>query len=253
MASHLFDGWCDTATSAIAAGRRIHSITERPGCRTSAQNRILETVRSHYEDPARLADRVNRLGFQKASKILKQILPKSKKARSGHLGEIFAAEVVPALFPNFQVPIKRLRWLDGRESALRGEDIIAVARNATGVRFLKGESKSRAKLTAAVISAARKALTNNYGRPSQHAMTFIMNRLLELGDKQQALILEEYLLDKPIQLSELVHVIFSFSGNDSKAAHSDDLRAYSGKIEQHAVNLRIDDHQAFIADIYAKA
>ena len=43
------------------------------------------------------------------------------------LGEILATEAVPAIVPTFQVPIKRLRWLDGRESALRGEDVIGIS------------------------------------------------------------------------------------------------------------------------------
>ena len=43
------------------------------------------------------------------------MLPRNAKARSGHLGEIFATEAAPAVLKDFQIPIKRLRWLDGRE------------------------------------------------------------------------------------------------------------------------------------------
>ena len=47
-------------------------------------------------------------------------------------------------------------------------------------------------------------------------------------------------------------MMFAFSGNDASNQLESDLRAYGGKIEQHAVNLRINDHQKFISSIYRK-
>ncbi len=252
MSTHLYDGWCDCRAKNISNGRRLHVITEIDGARPKAQGRIVETVLSHYEDPRFLVDRIKRLGFSKAAKVLEDILPQTKKARSGHVGEILATEAVPAILPEFEVPIKRLRWLDGRESALRGEDLIGITRDPKRVCFLKGESKSRAALTPAVLAEARKALKANTGRPSQHAMAFVMHRLLETGKKDLALIFEDYLLNKSIADEDLVHLLFSLSGNDASAALQADLEAYSGKIEQHSVSVRIKDHQAFIASVYNK-
>lgn len=250
MPNHLYHGWCDCKAKSIANGRRLHLLSEIDGARQKAHDKIVDTVLSHYEDPRHLADRIKRLGFDKASKILAEFLPKMKKARSGHMGEILATEAVPAILPAFNIPIKRLRWLDGREMHLRGEDLIGIARDPKKTRFLKGESKSRAALTPAVVAEARKALQANKGRPSQHAMAFVMSRLLETGQKDLALIFEDYLLLKGIPDEDLVHLMFGLSGNDASAALQDDLQTYSGKIEQHAVNLRIDDHQKFIASIY---
>ena len=190
------------------------------------------------------------LGYKKASKILEQMLPQSKTARSGHVGEILATEVVPVLFPSFSVPIRRLRWLDGRESALRGEDLIGISPNKGGIRFLKGESKSRVSITPSVVSAARRALRANKGRPSQHAMAYVMERLMDLGEQKLALVFEQYLLDKTILVQDLVHLIFAFSENDASRTLADDLKAYDGKIEQHAINFSINDHQQFIKSIY---
>ena len=250
MPKHLYDGWCDLTAKNISNGRRLHLLVEKNGVRAGVHSKIVDTVLSHYEDPRHLADRIKRLGFAKASKILATLLPQTKKARSGHLGEILATEAVPAILPAFDIPIKRLRWLDGRESHLRGEDLIGITRDRNGTRFLKGESKSRVALTPAVIAEARNALQANKGRPSQHAMAFVMSRLLEIGKKDLALIFEDYLLLKSIPDEDLVHLVFGLSGNDASAALQADLQAYSGKIEQHAVNLRIDDHQKFIASIY---
>lgn len=252
MPKHIYDGWCDCVSSDFSKGRRIHKFSERANTRSKVHEKIVKTVLAHYEDPKFLADRVKRLGFKKASKILATFLPVSPKARSGHLGEVFATEAVPVIAPSFGVPIRRLRWLDGREMALRGEDIIAIERGQGRTRFLKGESKSRLSLTPAVVREARAALKSHNERPSQHALSFVMHRLLESGDTALAHHLEEYLLRKTIATEDMVHLIFGFSGNDATPALSDDLAAYSGKIEQHSVNFRIEDHQDFIAAIYKK-
>jgi hypothetical protein len=252
MPKHLYEGWCDCKAKNIANGRQLHTLIEIEGARRKAQGRIVKTVLSHYEDPRFLADRIKRLGLKKAAKVLEGFYAKTKTARSGHVGEILATEVVPAILPEFEIPIKRLRWLDGRESALRGEDLIGVAQNSKPVRFLKGESKSRVVLTPAVVAEARKALKANNGRPSQHAMAFVMHRLLETGKKNLALIFEDRLLTKTIAEEDLVHLLFGLSGNDAAATLKSDLDAYPGEIEQHAVNFQIEDHQGFIASIYEK-
>jgi hypothetical protein len=249
-AKSIYEDWCSVNTTVVSTGRNLHLLSEKSGGRGIVGTAIVETVHSHYEDPTRLADRINRLGYPKAFRALKALLPKSKKARSGHIGEILAAEVVPSILPNFTVPLKRLRWLDGRENALRGEDIIGIDRTAKRVRFLKGESKSRVNLTPSVVGEARTALVANKGRPSEHAMAFVKNRLFELGDDALALIFEEYLLEKSIPINAIVHLLFTLSGNDASAALRSDLTTFTGHIEQHAVNLRITDHQDFIGSLY---
>lgn len=252
MSKHLYDGWCDSKATTIASGRRLHVLTEMNGARPNVHDRIVKTILLHYEDPRFLAARIKRYGFKKAAKFLEELLPRTKTARSGHVGEILATEVVPAILPEFEVPIRRLRWLDGRESALRGEDLIGVACQQKRIRFLKGESKSRATLTPVVVAEARKALKANKGRPSAHAMAFVMRRLFELKRDDLALIFEDYLLFKTIADEDLVHLLFGLSGNDASAALKSDLQAYAGRIEQHSVNFYIEDHQEFIASVYQK-
>lgn len=252
MPDHLYEGWCDCKATDISEGRKLHLYTERQGARNAIEGNLIEAVKSHYEDPTLLAKRIKRIGLNKASKVLEAFLPKTKKARSGHMGEILAAEVIPAAFKGFRVPIKRLRWVDGRESAMRGEDLIGILCQKGIIRFLKGESKSRAALSPSVLSEARQALKANLGRPSQHALGFIMKRLFEMGDDALAIIFETYMLKKSIAPNNLVHLLFTFSGNDPKDALTEDLQKYSGKIEQHSINVRIKDHQEFIKVIYDK-
>jgi hypothetical protein len=249
MPKHFYESWCNVTTIDVS-GRKLHCLVEKNGARDGVKSEIIKTVQSHYEDPTRLAKRVKRLGLAKASKFLEQMMPESKTARSGHLGEILATESVRIICPPFQIPIKRLRWVDGRNSAMRGEDTIGIAIDKRQVRFLKGETKSGSAITPAVIAKARVALKANKGRPSQHAMGFLVERLMDEGNQKLALIFEQYMLEKSIPIQDMVHLFFALSGNDASNSLKDDLKAYSGKIEQHTVSLVIGDHQKFIKLIY---
>jgi hypothetical protein len=128
-----------------------------------------------------------------------------------------------------------------------------VERANGGVRFLKGESKSRANLGAGVIAEAREMLAANDGRPSQHALGYIMHRLFELQRDELAILFEKFMLLNSIAAKQVVHLLFTLSGNDASKALTDDLKA-CGKtdIEQHAATLRIADHQEFIASVYER-
>ena len=48
-------------------------------------------------------------------------------------------------------------------------------------------------------------------------------------------------------------MLFTLSGNAPPSAQKEDLDASSGDRRQHSINLRIEDHQAFIEAIYAEA
>ena len=63
------------------------------------------------------------------------------------------------------LPIKRLRWKDHRNMAMRGDDVIAILQDAQTQRlhFLKTEAKSRAALTAQVLTEARAGLDKDGG------------------------------------------------------------------------------------------
>jgi hypothetical protein len=53
------------------------------------------------------------LGYNAAATILRERLPRSKTVRSGDLGEILASEFVEERL-GFNVPIRRMRYKDGR-------------------------------------------------------------------------------------------------------------------------------------------
>lgn len=179
----------------------------------------------------------------------------NKKIRSGELGEILATEFVNRC-TDHRVPIRRLRFKDGRDVAMRGDDFIGVCEGANALRFLKGEAKSRVALSPSTVKEARKALDANSGAPNPHTIVFVANRLLESGlPERQALgrRIRTTASDDTIPPSCLQHMIFTFSANPAVDALEADLAAYRGKIRQTAVNLHVPDHQSFVASVYMKA
>ncbi|MBA3832982.1 MAG: hypothetical protein H0X34_14020 [Chthoniobacterales bacterium] len=93
-------------------------------------------------------------------------------------------------------------------------------------------------------------LAANDGRPSQHALGYIKHRLFDLQQDELAIVFEEFMLLKPIPTRQVVHLLFTLSGDDAFGALDADLKAGSAEIEQHAITLRIPDHQQFIASVF---
>jgi len=123
-----------------------------------ARNLVAAVVPGHYASEEHIARALERLGKQAAADFIRKKLPTSKSMRSGDLGEIFATEFI-AEKTAYDVPIKKLRWKDHRNMALRGDDVIGILLTPEGrLQFLKAESKSRVNLSAAVLEKAREDL-----------------------------------------------------------------------------------------------
>ena len=88
----LFDEWCDNEEEANQK-KRLWKLTEKDEGRSAILDGLADTVRSHYDSLDRIADDVEELGYDGASAILRERLPRGKKARSGDLGEILASEL----------------------------------------------------------------------------------------------------------------------------------------------------------------
>jgi len=249
--SALLQSWCTSQSHAVGARKSLHVLSEKSGGRAACSQELTKVMAAHYEDPDALISRFQRLGYKNAAKVLKAKLPRQKKARSGHIGEILATESVEFILPSFKAPIRKLRWLDGREMALRGEDVIAIDITAKPVRFLKGESKSGISISANVVETARIALNASNGRPSEHAMVFIQDRLRERQETQLANLFEDYLIRDSVPVNQLVHVNFGLCGNDASSAYRDDLNGYTKRIEQHSIMFRVDGHAEFVKEAFS--
>jgi hypothetical protein len=209
-------------------------------------------VPGHYASEEQVARALMRLGKLAAAALIKGKLPTTKAIRSGDLGEIYATEWIDAYSGGYHAPIKRLRWKDHRNMAMRGDDVIGILQDAQTQRlqFLKTEAKSRITLTAHVLSEARNSLDKDGGLPSAHALSFISARLLELGNLTLADAIDDALLKHGIPVQTVRHLLFTFSGNAPDDLLSASLQAYPGPISQWGVGLHVKSHAAFIGAVY---
>lgn len=223
---------------------------EHAGSRSAVLDDLRELIRDHYVNPKHTAKRIASLGAPKTAELLREYVPTRKTARSGDLGEILATEFAEQKL-QFQVPIRRLRWKDGREMALRGDDIIGILHtDMDKLQILKGESKSRAKLSAAVLNEAGRALDSDRGRPTRHSVLFVAERLRDSGNDSLAEELEEAVLVSFRGIA-VVHMLFVLTGGPPGNLLEAHLKENEKKKRiRHAIGVRIDDHQAFIELLY---
>jgi hypothetical protein len=245
MSTHPFDQWLQ-ARQAMIGRHSLLLLAESEGTREAELPRLRDLVRDHYIDPKTTAKRIASLGAPKTAAILREHIPTKKKARSGDLGEILATEVAEQQL-NYRVPIRRLRWKDGREMALRGNDIIGLAHdNNKKLLMLKGESKSRVALSTAVLDEAGGALDSDRGRPTRHSVLFVAERLREAEDDDLAEELERAVLDS-FRGIPVAHMLFVLTGGSPKNLLTAHLTGIAKKKRvRHAVGVQITDHGAFI-------
>lgn len=209
-------------------------------------------VPAHYASEEQVARALARLGKPEAAALIEGKLPTTKQIRSGDLGEIYATEWIDAHSGGYRAPIKRLRWKDHRNMAMRGDDVIGILQDAQSQRlhFLKTEAKSRTTLTAQVLNDARAGLDKDGGLPSAHALSFISARLFELNNLPLADAIDDALLKHGIPPQNVRHLLFTFSGNAPDALLTASLEAYAGPINQWGVGLHVEGHAAFIGAVY---
>jgi hypothetical protein len=247
MDEDFFKTWCSAKIHTHGTYRR-EVLGEVYSARREVASTLNEVVQTHYVDPERVKERIERLGYKKAAKRLNSYLPTTSRARSGDLGEILATEYVNRRM-SFRVPLFRLRWKDGRNMALRGDDVIAIGNEGGNLQLLKGEVKSRRKLVATTVRYALRQLRKNASRPSGHTVNYLIDRLIELGRPKTAARLEDY-LDIGISAQNLHHLLFTLSANDPTELFDAELVDYSRKVDFAAVGLVVKDHADFIKQIY---
>jgi hypothetical protein len=249
----MFDEWCEIECTDTDT-KRLWSLEEKEGGRAAVRASLIKTVRSHYDDLDRIADDVQRLGYDGAAAVLRERLPRTKKSRSGELGEILATELVEERL-EYAVPVRRLRYKDGREMALRGDDFVGLRDEGQHLNLLKGEAKSRQHLSKATIDQARTALGRDDGRPTATSLLFVADRLLEVegGDADLGRKLRDEVATRAVPAGRIEHMLFTLSGNVPLEALGNDLNAASNKHVCSSINLHIEDHQEFIADIFEGA
>ncbi len=246
-----FHNWCDEVIRKIG-NHDLNVMTCQVDKRPIAITETASVVPGHYASEEQVARAFARLGKPAAAALIQCKLPTTKAIRSGDLGEIYATEWIDAHSGGYRAPIKRLRWKDHRNMALRGEDVIGILQNAQTQRlyFMKTEAKSRARLTAQVLTEARAGLDKDGGLPSAHALSFISARLFELGNLPLSDAIDDALLKHGVPVQSVRHLLFTFSGNAPVALLTASFQAYHGPINQWGIGLCVNDHAAFISEVY---
>ena len=252
----LYERWCD-ANRERDKRKRYWIYVEKDGGRDEICDDLAETIRSHYDRLDRIADDIDRLGYKKAANILSEAMPQSPRGRSGDLGEILATELVEEEI-GLRVPVRRLRYKDGRDMAMRGDDVIGAGYDSKGesLRLLKGEAKSNKVLGRATVTSARKVLNRDSGRCTPHTLLFIANRLLESNDpndNELGRVLRDEVGLKSLRADQIDHMLFTMSGNGPHASLKQDLDATGANRDHYVVNIHVEDHQDFIAAMYEEA
>jgi HamA len=247
-----FTDWCDENEQQVGE-HELCLLTARAAQLNIGLDVAAIAVPTHYASEERIADLLDRLGKPASAKFIRDKLPEGPQIRSGDLGEILATEYV-AEQTSFSVPIKRLRWKDHRNMAMRGDDLIGIRIPEEGppLEFLKCEIKSRAALPTTTINEAREALDKNGGLPAPHALSFVADRLHETGNHDLADQIDNAQLRDEILSQQVCHLLFVFCGNNPKTLLNANLEGYDGAIPQTYVGLRIPAHKQFILDVYNK-
>ena len=246
-----FNDWCSSADTQYG-NHFCRVMTGVPANMATGIQATAAIVPSHYAAEEQVARALARLGKPAAAALIEGKLPTTKNIRSGDLGEIYATEWIDSHSGGYRAPIKRLRWKDHRNMAMRGDDVIGLLQDPATQRlhFLKTEAKSRVALTGQVLTDARAGLDKDGGLPSAHALSFISARLLELANAPLADAIDDALLKHGIPAQNVRHLLFIFSGNSPDALLAASLQAYPGAITQWEVGLRVEGHAAFVGAVY---
>ncbi|KTE02504.1 hypothetical protein ATE68_06660 [Sphingopyxis sp. H038] len=252
----LYDRWCDS-TKEKNERKHYWTFVEKDGGRADIRNDLAETIRSHYDRLERIAEDVDRLGYKVAAEILREAMPQTAKGRSGDLGEILATELVEEGI-GLRVPVRRLRYKDGRNMAMRGDDFIGAGYGGKNEKLwlLKGEAKSNKVLGKSTVTSARKVLNRDNRRCTPDSLLFVANRLLESVDPDDNALgrsLRDEVGLKTLRANRIDHMLFTVSGNGPHASLKNDLEATGSDRDHYVVNIHVADHQDFIADMYQGA
>lgn len=212
---------------------------------------LIEFLPNYYIDTLSMASTLERLGKPAAAEKLRIKLPQVAKIRSGDIGEIITTDYIDENTV-FSVPIKKLRWKDHRNMAMRGDDVIGVFINQDNqtIKFLKAEAKSNQSLSRSVLLKARDELDLDEGLPAPHALGFVAERLRDTGNEALANLIEKALLVDGIGSSQVEHLLFTFTASNPETLQKEAFENYSGNIKQSSVGFQVSNHQELIGSVY---
>lgn len=212
---------------------------------------LIDLLPDHYADPDTIARTLETLGKPAAADKLRIRIPETKKTRSGDIGEVLATDYIEEQI-GYNVPIRKLRWRDHRNMAMRGDDVIGIIVNTQNqtLEFLKAEAKGNQRLSRAVLEKAREELDSNNGKPTPHALSFIAERLRETGNTGLCDLIEKAQLVSGISQYQVKHLLFTVTQSDPSRLQKEAFDNYTGTIPQISIGVQLDGHQELIESVY---
>lgn len=247
-----FAEWCSEIIVGCAAPHRHTMLTADASKFDVSVSIVADVMPEHFLPTSRLAEMFARLQRHEVAELIRNRLPDTAQLRSGDLGEVLCTTFVRERTP-FTLGINRLQFKDHRNMSMRGDDLLGFNLNAvTGkLTVLKAESKSNAAMPASTVATARTALSGFAEMPSPHSMGFVADRLIDPADKPLRDAIDDAQLKKSLKPSDVTHMLFAFSGNDTTPLLQTNLSGYTGGATQHYVGLRVPEHQKFIKAVYS--
>ncbi|MFD3389660.1 Hachiman antiphage defense system protein HamA [Alteromonas macleodii] len=215
------------------------------------KNELINILPEHYVAPESIADILSRLGKKAASRKLLDKIPEVANIRSGDIGEALTTAYIEES-TEYSVPIRKLRWRDHRNMAMRGDDVIGFVFDLQNqrIQFLKAEAKGNRALSNDVLQKARKELDNDDGLPAPHALAFVSDRLRELGNAEIADLIEKIQLVEGIRKNQVEHLLFTFTASDPNRLQRTAFDNYEGSIRQKSVGFRVLNHADLVDQVY---
>lgn len=244
------DAWGQPYRKIVGAHEVFHMSIDEANVQTGV-NWAASVLPRQYTSGIEAAAVLASLGKASAAKFLEGKLPTTSRTRSGELGEILGTQFASREL-GYRM-IARLRWKDSREMPMRGDDLVGVRDPGKGpLVYLKGEAKSRARLSKSVLEEAETALLAHRGLPSPHALGFLASRLRETGEPALGMRIHDESLNDRIRQSTVTHLLYTLSGSNPRKLLTDHTQAYRGRIRRIAAGLQVAEHQVFIEKVYEK-
>lgn len=217
----------------------------------SLKNALVDLLPDYYVDPVSIAGTLARLGKNAAAQKLLTKIPEVKKIRSGDIGEVLTTDYIEES-TEYTVPIRKLRWRDHRNMAMRGDDVIGIIvdQQRQTIKFLKAEAKANRALSRKVLQEARAELDLDEGFPAPHALEFVAERLRETGNQPLADLIEKVQLIDGIRTNQVEHLLFTFTASNPETLQKEAFDNYNGDIKQSSVGFRVFNHQELIEGVY---
>lgn len=246
-----FAEWCTEIAAGCSAPHSHTMLTADVSKFDASVAIVANVIPDHFLSPSRLAEMFARLQRHEVAELIQNRLPESAQLKSGDLGEVLCTTFVREKTP-FTLGINRLQFKDHRNMSMRGDDMLGFNLNPTTGKLtvLKAESKSNAVMPASIVTTARKALSGFAELPSPHSMGFVADRLLDPVDKPLRDAIDDAQLKKSLKPTDITHMLFAFTGNDTTKLLQANLSSYTGGATQHYVGLRVPEHQKFIKAVF---